>query len=103
MESNLISIIPDKTAPVYHLSQNDNEKAIRLILTEALTGTEILSVHYQKMDGTVGTLAVASTSGVNVDIPIPSTMTNIAGYVYGKLRIDGIGAKSFFIEIERRP
>ena len=103
MESKVINIIPKGKSEVYHLSQGDEDRTIRLALTEVLTGTEVLAVHYVKLNGTIGSLSVPSTTGVNVDVNIPSDLTDIAGYVYCKLRIDGIGAKSFYIEVERRP
>ena len=103
MESKVINTIPKGKSEVFHLSQNDADRTIRLVLTEALTGSEILAVHYIKLNGTIGSLSIPNTSGVNIDIDIPSALTDIAGYVYCKLRIDGIGAKSFNIEVERRP
>lgn len=103
MESKVINIIPKGKSEVYHFSQGDEDRTIRLVLTEALTGTEILAVHYLKMNGEIGSFVVPSTTGVNLDIDVPSDVTDIAGYAYCKLRIDGIGAKSFYIEVERRP
>ena len=101
MESKVINTIPEGKAEVYHFSQNDANRTIRLVLTEALTGTETLAVHYVKLNGTIGSFNVPSTTGNNLDIDGPSSVTDISGYVYCKLRIDGIGAKAFFIEIER--
>lgn len=103
MESNIINYVPKGKTPVYHLSQNDNGRTIRVVLTETLTGSEALTLRYLKLNGAIGAVAVPSTSGVNVDIDIPSSMTDIKGYCYCKLRVNGVGVKAFYIDIEGRP
>ena len=35
-----------------------------------------------------------------VDVTIPEEMTDVAGFVYCKLRINGIGVKSCYLAVE---
>lgn len=103
MEAKLINIIPEGVEEVFHLSQDDNGRVIRCNLTETLAGTEALALRYVKANGDVDAIAVTNNGGTYVDVSIPSAVTNIAGLVYCKLRINGIGAKAFFINVERKP
>lgn len=108
MESKSINLIPEQTASVYHISQNDANRTIRLNLFEGsnsvtLSGSEDLRVRYKKPDKSIGSIGVDNTSDSYVDVTIPSSMTDLAGEVYCKLRISGIGAKAFKLIVEGRP
>ena len=103
METKLINVVPEGVEEVFHLSQGDNGRVIRCNLTETLTGGEALTLRYLKADGVFNAVTVINGGGAYVDIPIPSEMTDAPGFVYCKLRINGIGAKAFFINIERKP
>lgn len=103
MEAKLINIIPEGVEEVFHLSQGDNGREIRLNLTESLAGTEALVLRYAKANGDVDAIAVTNNGGTYVVIAIPSAVTDIPGFVYCKLHIDGIGTKAFFINVERKP
>lgn len=108
MESYYINLIPERNMPTYHFSQNDNGRAIRCDLYDGvkafkLSGTETIRLRYRKPDNTIGSIGVTNTSNTYVDITIPDSMTDIKGKVYCKLRVNGIGAKAFIIEVEGRP
>ena len=108
MENKFINMIPCGNTPVYHLSQNDKNCQIRCSLydgtpTKVLNGAESVVLRYKKPDKAIGFLNVANTSNSYVDITIPDTMTDKAGKVYGVLHVNGIGAKSFFIDVEVKP
>lgn len=101
MEAKLINIIPEGVEEVFHLSQGDDGRAIRCNLTETLDGTEALTLRYLLKNGSFGGIPVTNSGGTYVDISIPSAVTGTPGLVYCKLRINGIGAKAFFINIEQ--
>ena len=103
MEAKLINVVPEGAEEVFHLSQDDNGRTIRLNLTETLTGSEALTLRYLKANGDFDAIAVTNNGGTYVDISIPSAVTSIPGFTYCKLRINGIGAKAFFINVERKP
>ena len=108
MEANYIDRIPSRGTPVYHVSQNDNGRVIRCNLYDGaqaikLAGTESIRLRYKKSNGDVSSFNVTNTQLTYVDIPIPSSMTDIIGKVYCKLRINGIGTKAFYIDVEGRP
>lgn len=107
MESNYISMIPERNTPVFHVSQNDDGRVIRCNLHDGikaytLTGSESIRVRYKKPDNSISSIGVANTSSTYVDITIPSAMTDMVGKVYCKLRIAGIGAKAFHLEVEEK-
>ena len=101
MEAKLINIIPEGVEEVFHASLGDDGRIIRCDLTETLTGAEALSLYYLKSNGDFDAITIESTSGNYVDISIPSAMTDIPGFVYCKLHIDGIGAKAFLLNVEQ--
>lgn len=108
MEQVNLNIIPERETPVFHVSQGDNDRVIRCNLFEGfqaykLAGTETILLRYQKRDGGVGSFPVVNTSDTYVDISIPSGLTDKPCLVYCKLRIGNIGAKAFYISVERRP
>lgn len=108
MESNYINLIPERATPVYHVSQGDKGRIIRCnlydgVIATKLTGTENIRLRYKKSNGDVSSFSVENTGLAYVDISIPEEMTDNVGKVYCKLRIDSIGAKAFYIEVERRP
>ena len=106
MESNFINVVPEWKTPIYHASKGDNGRTIRLSLFDGavaftLDGTESLRLRYRKPDGDFSSIAVTNTSDDYVDIVVPATMTDIVGLVFCKLRINGIGAKAFYLAIEK--
>lgn len=101
MERKLINFIPEGVEEVFHLSQGDNGRVIRCNLSEALTGTEALSLRYLKASGDFNAINVENAGGTYVDISIPSAVTDVPGFVYCKLHINGISAKAFLINIEQ--
>ena len=110
MEANTIDMIPAGISEVYHASQGDSGRTIRCDLVNGsaavtLTGAENLVVHYVTSSGTVGSFSITNTFGTKsyVDVPIPSDLTSAVGRVYCKLRVEGIGAKAFYLDIEGRP
>ena len=110
MEANTIDMIPEGITEIYHASQGDIGRVIRLDLVDGsesivLTGTEGLALHYIKMNGAVGSVGITNTFGTKsyVDVAIPEDMTEDVGRIYCKLRVDGIGAKAFYLDIEGRP
>lgn len=103
MEAKLINIVPEGVEEVFHLSQNDNGRVIRCNLTETLAGSEALVLRYKKANGDYGAIPVENDGGTYTDISIPSAITDAPGFVYCKLRINSIGAKAFFINVERKP
>ena len=105
MESKNINLIPEQTASVYHISQNDANRTIRLNLFEGsnsvtLSGSEDLRVRYKKPDKSIGSIGVTNTSNTYVDVTIPSSVTDKVGRVYCKLKISGLGYKAFYIDVE---
>ena len=108
MENNYINMIPIRETPVYHFSQDDSGREIKCslyngLLAEILTGTETIKLYCQTPDKRLSILDVANTASNYVIVAIPDTLTATAGKVYCKLRINGIGAKAFYLDIERRP
>lgn len=106
MESNFVNTVPKFSTPVYHASQNDNGRVFRSSLYDesvayTLAGTENIRLRYMKPSGKVSSIAVTNTSSNYVDITVPSSMTDEAGLVYCKLRIDGIGAKAILLNVEK--
>ena len=108
MEAYYINLIPERGTPVFHVSQGDTDRIIRCDLYDGvkavkLTEADGIVLSCKKPDGNAISIAVTNTKLTYVDIPIPSTITDIVGKVYCKLRINNIGAKAFQIEVEGRP
>lgn len=106
MENKALNTIPEGSAKVFHASKDDNERTFRCELHEGvngftLAGTEALTLRYLKPNKEIGSVPVANAGGDYVDITVPDEMTDIAGVVYCKLRINGIGAKSLYLSIEQ--
>lgn len=107
MEAFYIDLIPERGTPVFHVSQGDSDRVIRCNLYDGvkaikLTGTDKIRLRYKKPDGDISSFSVTNTELTYVDIPLPATLTDLAGIVYCKLRINGVGAKAFNIEVEGR-
>lgn len=110
MEANTIDMIPSGVTEVYHASQNDNERVIRCNLVDGnevitLAGTEAISLRYRKTNGDIASLPITNTfAGKSyIDIALTEDMTEIVRAVFCKIRINGIGAKTFILLIEGRP
>ena len=106
MESNFINVIPEWRTPIYHASQGDNGRTIRCSLFDGaaaytLDGTEALTLRYRLQDGTISAVPVTNTGDSYVDITVPSAMTQVVGLVFCKLRVNSIGAKAFYLAIEK--
>lgn len=106
MESNFINVIPEWRTPIYHASQGDNGRTIRCSLFDGaaaytLSGTETLRLRYRKPNGDFSSIAIANTGDDYVDITVTSAMTDIVGLVFCKLRVNSIGAKAFYLAIEK--
>ena len=110
MEENTINLIPEGRTEVFHASQDDNERVIRCNLidgaeTITLAGTESLVLRYKIPNGETSSLVIENTFAgkTYVDISLPEVLTENVGVVFCKLRINGIGAKTFSLVIEGRP
>lgn len=108
MENKYINLIPERNTEVFHISQNDSGRTIRCNLYDGvksftLSGTESVRLRYRKPDKSISSFSVANTASDYVDITIPSGMTDAKGKVYCKLRINGIGAKAFILDVEEKP
>lgn len=108
METFFIDLIPERRTQVYHASQGDNERVIRCNLfdgVEAVTlnGTESVRLRYRKPDGSISSVSVPNTSASYVYVTLPADLTETKGRVYCKLRINNIGAKAFYVDVEGRP
>ena len=107
MEAKTINVIPKWATEVFHASQNDNGREIRFNLYDGLeiyqlTGNESLVLRYKKPNGNVSSISVPNPGADRsyVDVTIPEEMTDVAGFVYCKLRINGIGVKSCYLAVE---
>lgn len=108
MEARAINKIPSMQTHVYHFSKGDVGRMIELDLydgTEELVtaGTETMRVRYRRQDGSISSFGITTgypTSKLFVNVP--GDVATVAGHVYCKLTINGIGYKAFFIEVEGR-
>ena len=110
MEANTIDKIPNGITKVFHASQGDNGRVIRCDLVDGtdivtLTGNESLVLRYLKMDGSIGSLPIPNTFATKtyVEITIPEELTDTLNRTYCKLRVDGVGYKASYLDIEGRP
>ena len=108
METYNIDLIPERRTQVYHASVGDNERKICCNLFDGvnavtLDGTESIRLRYRKPDGSISSVSVPNTSSNYVYVTLPGDLTDIVGFVYCKLRINNIGAKAFYVNVEGRP
>lgn len=108
MEIVNLNLIPDGFTPIIHVSQNDVGRVTRFKLYNGfvpfiLTGSESIMLRIRKPDASYAVIPIVNTSDSYVDIPTTSDMTELEGQVYGKLRIDNIGAKSIKFLVQPRP
>lgn len=108
METIKLNMIPRPTSPVCHLSQNDAGRVVRINLFDdgevfTLGGSELVRARCMKPNGNHKTVWVNNTGDSYVDLIIPEELTEAAGAVYCKLKIDGIAARSFLINVEKKP
>ena len=106
MQRNFINVIPEWTTPIYHASQDDDGRVIRCSLFDGvaaytLSGSEALRLRYRKPNGEFSSIAVTNTGADYIDISVPAAMTDVAGFVYCKLRINSVGAKAFYLSVEK--
>ena len=108
METIVLNVIPRGVTYCAHASLNDNGRVFRAELVEDsekyyLAGSERLRVRYKRPDKVISSFAVVNTGSNYVDIKIPSDLTARAGLIYCKLRINSLGCKSFYIDVEDKP
>lgn len=108
METINLNMIPRPTSPVCHLSQNDAGRVVRINLFDdgevfTLGGSELVQARCMKPNGGHKTIMLTNTGADYVDMIIPEALTEAAGVVYCKLKINGIAARSFLINIESKP
>lgn len=108
MEIINLNIIPDGPSPVAHVSQNDRGRVTRFNLFDGvipfiLDGTESVKLHIRKPNGKIAVIPITNTADSYLDIATTQQMTEIAGRVYCKLRIDDLGTKSFYYLVESQP
>ena len=108
MEKIKVNITPRPVSQVCHASQGDVGRVIRCDLYDdaevfTLAGTEALRLRYKKPDGGIGSASVVNTSDSYVEITLPADALTLAGSVYCKLKIDSIAARSFIVEVEKKP
>jgi len=105
MQSIDLDMVPRYCSPVCHISQNDSGRTIRCNLFDnfipmVLTGNEVVVLRTRNSVGRAVSVSVENTSDKYVDITIPESVTEEKGSVYCKLRIDNIGAHSFYLLVE---
>ena len=109
MEEKSINYNPKGSAEVFHISQNDSNRQIRCNLYDDssvlnVTSSDNVRVRYKKPDKSIGSFGVSHTGTKSyVDVTIPNTLSDKAGLVYCKLRINGNACKSFFVAVEEKP
>lgn len=108
METIVLNVIPRGVTYCAHSSLNDNGRVFRAELVEDsekyyLAGSERLRVRYKRPDKVISSFAVVNTGSNYVDIEIPSDLTARAGLIYCKLRINSLGCKAFYIDVEDKP
>jgi hypothetical protein len=108
MESINLNLIPERFSPIAHASQHDTGRVTRFRLYDGsvpfkLSGQESIKLRIRKTDGSIVTAPVNNTADNYVDIVTTEDITGTAGRVYCKLRIDDLGAKSFYYLVEPQP
>lgn len=106
MEKNNINLVPQGAAPIYHAAQNDNGRVIGCVLYDLadafeLDGSETLSLRYRKPSGDFGNVGIENNGGTEVEISLPTAVTDEPGLVFCKVHVNGIGAKAFYIKVQR--
>lgn len=108
MEIINLNLIPEKFSPVVHASQLDAGRVTRFKLYNGpipfqLSGQESIKLRVRKPNGQKMTIPVQNTSADYVDISTTEEITSESGKVYCKLRIDNLGAKSFYYLVDPKP
>lgn len=108
MQSYNLNLIPKHFPLICHASQYDIGRVIRLYLFDdavpyTLSGSESIKLRIRKLDGGLVTKTITNTASNYVDIITDEDLTNVAGRVYCKLRIDSVGAKGFYLDVEKQP
>lgn len=108
METINLNLVPGGCPPVCNASQDDIGRTIRLNLFDGsipynLNGSESIKLRVRKPDGTAATIPVTSSAGSYIDLVLSDDLTDVPGKVKCKLRIDSIGAHSFYIHVENKP
>lgn len=108
MEIINLNTIPDGHSPVAHVSQNDEGRVTRFNLFDGvipfvLDGTESVKLRIRKPNGVTSEILIVNTADSYVDIITTKQLTDVAGRVYCKLRINDLGTKSFYYFVESQP
>lgn len=108
MEIINLNTIPDGHSPVAHVSQNDEGRVTRFNLFDGvipfvLDGTESVKLRIRKPNGVTSEIPIVNTADSYVDITTTKQLTDVAGRVYCKLRINDLGTKSFYYFVESQP
>ena len=113
METIVLNIIPSGILPVCHVSQNDNERLIRIKLYEGFeiyhikSGDEI-TIHLRKPNGDVISSELEYNVGDDfIDLEVADNMCDIDGRNLCELRIIngsiGLGTSNFYMFVELDP
>ena len=108
MEILYLNLIPGSIPPVCEATQNDVGRTIRFKLVDGfvpkiLSGTETLKLRARKSNGSIETLSLTNSESDYVDVVTTQDLTDTPGFVYCKIRIDGIGTQSFKMRVEAQP
>lgn len=108
MQELYLNLIPGSIPPVCTASQNDIGRTIRFNLVDgfvpkALSGTEEIKLRARKPNGSIYISDITNTSEAYLDVTTDEDLTDVAGDVYCKLRIDGIGTQAFIMKVENQP
>lgn len=113
MEEITLNLIPAGIHPVCHISQNDNERNIRINLTDgdlaySIRAGDVIRLNVRKPDNTVVKTTLDITEGLSyVDIEVSDEMCDISGKNLCNLRIINRGMRistnNFFMLVEVNP
>lgn len=108
METVDLSIIPDKTSPAIHTSQYDEGRVKRFMLYDGpcpytLSGNEAIELRIRKPNNQTEIIEVENSGDDYIDLTLTNQITDVAGDVYCKFRIDDISTKGFYIKVEPGP
>lgn len=108
METVDLSIIPDKTSPVVYASQYDEGRVQRFMLYDGarpytLSGDETIELRIRKPNNQTETIEIENSGDDYIDLTFTDQLTDTAGDVYCKFRIDDISTKGFYIKVEPGP
>lgn len=86
MNRTEISMIPGGLHPEIHVSKGDN-RLVPITLDEAFTSTDVITLHVWLPDNTNELVEIEHTSGNDLDLVIPESITDVAGTALAKINI----------------